>query len=118
MLIAGERRILAFQKLGNTAIPTTVVDLAKIATGKYAENFFRKAFSPSEIVAITEAIEPAARAESKQWQASALKRGSRPGKFAARESVNGRALVRRQSNGSGRLAGSTARDSMGEIPAS
>jgi site-specific DNA-methyltransferase (adenine-specific) len=70
-LIAGERRIQAFRKLGRKQIPATVVDLDRIVRGEYAENFFRKAFAPSEIVAITEALEPVERAKAKEKQRDA-----------------------------------------------
>src|SRR5262245_50708665 len=51
-LIAGERRIEAFKRLGWTEIPVTVLDLDRVERGEYAENEFRKAFTPSEMVAI------------------------------------------------------------------
>jgi len=97
-LIAGERRILAFQKLGRKTIPHTTVDLVKIVRGEYAENFFRKAFSPSEIVAITEAIEPLERAKAKERMIAGKGEGGSggrgktkpPGKFP--EGLNGQAL--------------------------
>ena len=37
-LIAGERRLRAFQKLGRERIPVTVVDLDRIVLGEHAEN--------------------------------------------------------------------------------
>ena len=48
-LIAGARRLLAYRKLGRERIPATVLDLDQIVRGEYAENFFRKAFTPSEV---------------------------------------------------------------------
>src|SRR5215467_9006731 len=87
-LIAGERRIRAFRQLGRASIPTTVVDLKRIAHGEYAENFFRKAFTPSEMVAIAEAIEPAEREKAKQRQGE--RTDKHPGKFPP--SQNGAAL--------------------------
>jgi N6-adenosine-specific RNA methylase IME4 len=57
-LIAGERRIRAFQMLGRDRIPATFIDLDRIAAGEYAENAFRKNFAPSEIVSIRRALEP------------------------------------------------------------
>jgi ParB family chromosome partitioning protein len=58
LLIAGERRLMAFKHLGRTAIQVTVLDLEKVVRGEYAENFFRKAFSPSEMVDIEDALLP------------------------------------------------------------
>lgn len=52
MLIAGKRRIAAFERLGRDEIPVTVVDLADVARGEFAENMLRKAFTPTEEVAI------------------------------------------------------------------
>jgi ParB family chromosome partitioning protein len=66
-LIAGARR-LAAKKLGWDKVPVTVVDIDKVVSGEYAENVFRKAFTPSEIVAIAAAIEPIERAKAKQRQ--------------------------------------------------
>src|ERR1700710_3175419 len=57
-LIAGARRLSAFRQLGRSEIPATVIDLARIVRGEYAENAFRKAPSPSEMVSIAEALEP------------------------------------------------------------
>ena len=49
-LIAGERRLLAYRHLGREHIPATVLNLDHIARGEYAENFFRKMFTPSEFL--------------------------------------------------------------------
>jgi N6-adenosine-specific RNA methylase IME4/ParB-like chromosome segregation protein Spo0J len=67
-LIAGERRIRAFQHLGRTKIPVTVIDLDKIVQGEAAENFEREDFTLSEAVAIKRAIEPLLKAEAKARQ--------------------------------------------------
>jgi ParB-like chromosome segregation protein Spo0J len=68
VLVAGERRIRSFQRLGRVDIPARVVDLPGIARGEYAENFFRKEFTPSEAVVISEAIAPAEKAKAKERQ--------------------------------------------------
>ena len=47
-LVAGARRIMAFKALGRMTIPATIVDLEKTVRGEYAENTFRKQFTPSE----------------------------------------------------------------------
>lgn len=67
-LIAGARRLAAFRHLGRLEIAVTVVDLERLVTGEYAENFFRKAFTPSEIVAIGQALEPSMRQEANERQ--------------------------------------------------
>jgi ParB family chromosome partitioning protein len=78
-LIAGERRIRAFQLNGKTEIPVTVVDIAEIVRGEYAENEQRKDFTFSEAVAIKREIEPAIAAAAKERMVSAhASRGSVP----------------------------------------
>lgn len=57
-LIAGERRLAACKHLGWAEVPVTVVDLAEIVKGEYAENAERKDFLPSEIEAIRRAMTP------------------------------------------------------------
>lgn len=56
-LIAGERRLKAFQLLGRNEIPTRVVDIEHIVFGEQAENMDRKDFTPEERVGIGEKIE-------------------------------------------------------------
>jgi N6-adenosine-specific RNA methylase IME4 len=56
-LVAGERRLAACKKLGWSDVRVTVVNIQEIARGEYAENVTRKDFTPSELVAITRAIE-------------------------------------------------------------
>ena len=46
----------------------TVIDLEQIVLGEYAENAFRKDFSPSEMVAIAAALEPMEREKAKARQ--------------------------------------------------
>jgi ParB-like chromosome segregation protein Spo0J len=70
-LIAGERRLNACIELGWTKIPATVVDLAEIRKGELAENAERKDFLPSEIYAISQALEPTAKAEARERQREA-----------------------------------------------
>ena len=55
-LIAGARRLAAYKKLGRTQIPVTVIDIDDIARGEMTENTARKDFTPSELVAITDAV--------------------------------------------------------------
>ena len=47
MLIAGKRRLEAYKVLGWIEIPVTVVDLAEIVRGEFAENAIRKDFLPA-----------------------------------------------------------------------
>jgi N6-adenosine-specific RNA methylase IME4 len=86
-LIAGERRLHAWRKLGRERIPVTIVDLEQIVRGEYAENFFRKAFTPSEYVAIADALLPIEEAHAKERMVVAH---ASPGKFP--ELTKGRAL--------------------------
>ena len=67
-LIAGERRLLAFKQLGRDIIPATVIDLEKTVLGEYAENTFRKQFTPSECADIADALEPIERALARERQ--------------------------------------------------
>jgi ParB-like chromosome segregation protein Spo0J len=64
VLVAGERRIRAALLLGWTDIQVTVVDIAEIVLGEYAENEVRKDFTLSEAVAIKRLVEPAIVAEA------------------------------------------------------
>lgn len=56
-LIAGLRRLKAFEELGKEKIPVNVVDIENIVRGEYDENLVRKNFVPSECVAIWEVME-------------------------------------------------------------
>ena len=56
-LIAGQRRLEAVKSLGWQSVPVTVVDLQSIVQGEYAENVERKAFAPTEAVAIGSTLE-------------------------------------------------------------
>jgi N6-adenosine-specific RNA methylase IME4/ParB-like chromosome segregation protein Spo0J len=87
MLIAGQRRLRACQSLGRTTIEVTTVDLDKVVAGEYSENVFRKAFTPSEMADIADAIEPLERAAAKERVVAAH---ASPGKFP--ELATGNAL--------------------------
>jgi N6-adenosine-specific RNA methylase IME4 len=78
-LIAGERRLRAAQELGWTQIPVTVVDLAAVVRGEFAENAVRKDFTLSEAVAIKRALEPLERAAAKEQQGTCTDK--HPGKL-------------------------------------
>ena len=70
VLIAGERRILAWRKtkFRDRPIPVHIVNLDEIVRGEWAENADRKDFSPSEAVAIRRALEPELKAEARERQ--------------------------------------------------
>jgi N6-adenosine-specific RNA methylase IME4 len=92
-LIAGERRLRAFELLGRSEIPVRVVDLAEIVRGELAENAQRKDFLPSEIDAIRRALEPAVREEAtsrKLSGRSASNGGDTRDKIGAFAGVSGR----------------------------
>jgi len=57
LLIAGHRRILACSSLGMDTIPVRVIDVADLLAAERDENEVRKAFTPSEAVAIARVIE-------------------------------------------------------------
>jgi ParB-like chromosome segregation protein Spo0J len=76
-LIAGERRIKAFKLLGRDEIPATVIDLDQVMAGEYAENVFRKDFTPSETVGILRALEPIERERAKERQRLSNGRGKK-----------------------------------------
>ena len=57
-LIAGQRRIEAFKKLGHTEIPVTVLNLKAILNGEIDENINRKSFATREKYHIYERLEP------------------------------------------------------------
>jgi hypothetical protein len=71
MLIAGERRIRALLFLGRVKIPVTVVDLAEIVRGEFAENTDREEFTITEAVSIKRAVEPLLASEAKARMAAA-----------------------------------------------
>jgi N6-adenosine-specific RNA methylase IME4 len=89
-LIAGERRILAFQKLGRTTIPVRFLDLDRVVRGEYAENAFRKQFSPSEMADIADTLEPVERQAAKERMVAAH---ASPGKFPEQGKGNALDLV-------------------------
>jgi ParB-like chromosome segregation protein Spo0J len=63
-LIAGYRRLKAFEKLGRKEIPCTRIDLPSLIKGEFSENAFRKDLTFSEIVEIKRALEPEIKREA------------------------------------------------------
>jgi hypothetical protein len=57
LLIAGHRRILACTSLGMDTIPVRIIDVGDLLSAERDENEVRKAFTPSEAVAIARVIE-------------------------------------------------------------
>ena len=78
-LIAGRRRLEAFRLLGRDTIPVHVVDVASIVRGERAENTERLDFTPSEAVAIWEAVEAEEKAAAKKRQGT--RNDKHPGNF-------------------------------------
>jgi len=90
-LIAGERRLAACKSLGWAEVPATVIDIDKIARGEYAENFFRKQFTPSEWADIADALEPVERELAREREKAGHNQHTEAsGKFP--EGATGRAL--------------------------
>jgi ParB family chromosome partitioning protein len=69
-LIAGQRRLAAVKELGWTEIPARVLDLADIIQGEHDENACRKDFTPSEKVAIGQALEELERPKAAKRKAA------------------------------------------------
>ena len=67
-LIAGFRRIKAYEYLGRKKIPYTVVSLKDIREGEISENKERKNFTNSEIKAIYDYLKPKVEAEARKRQ--------------------------------------------------
>jgi N6-adenosine-specific RNA methylase IME4/ParB-like chromosome segregation protein Spo0J len=76
-LIAGERRIRAFKKLGRERIPVTVVDLDKIVLGEHAENTERKDFTYAEAVEILREVRPLEEKAAKERQDEGRREGGK-----------------------------------------
>jgi ParB-like chromosome segregation protein Spo0J len=55
-LVFGARRLEAARRIGWTEIPAHVVDVESLLIGEYSENEFRKEFTPSERLAIADAV--------------------------------------------------------------
>lgn len=72
-LIAGHRRIQACIHLGMTDIPVRVIDVANLFAAERDENEVRKAFTPSEAVAIARVIEDQIKAGSAARRSAASK---------------------------------------------
>lgn len=83
-LIAGERRLKAWQmcelsRHGTLPIPVHIVDIDAIVAGERDENAERKDFTPSEMVAIVEALAPLEKKKAKERQAHGATAPGKPG---------------------------------------
>jgi ParB-like chromosome segregation protein Spo0J len=67
-LVFGERRLKAAQMAGLSEVPAIVIDADKILEAQHAENRFRKALTPSEMVELADYLEPREREKAKQRQ--------------------------------------------------
>lgn len=85
-LVFGERRLRAFKLLGRTTIPARFVNLDSLIKGELAENDCRKDFTPSERVAIGEAIEEELRGRN----LATLKQNAEVENFPQRETPEGK----------------------------
>ena len=65
-LIDGQRRILAYQKLGRNEISCFKIDLEKVFLGEFSANYYRKDWTISEMVAIKRDIEPYEKKKAKE----------------------------------------------------
>lgn len=72
-LVAGQRRLEAYKKLGEKNIPCTIIDLQDIVRGEFHENAVRKGFTSTEKIAIKRAIEPLERAAAEKRKKSGKK---------------------------------------------
>jgi ParB family chromosome partitioning protein len=75
-LLAGERRLKAAKLAGLNDVPITVSDADPLLV-EFSENTFRKAFTPSEMVAAIEKHEKRQREAAKARQTASLKRGGK-----------------------------------------
>ena len=90
-LIAGARRLEAARSIGWADVPVTVVDLAEIMKGEFAENTQRKQFTPSEMVAIAAVIEPLEREQARAREGAGHNQHTEPSEKFSKGS-SGRAL--------------------------
>ena len=66
MLVAGERRLAAVSLLGWSRVPVRIIDPVDLLTAERDENTVRKDFTPSEAVAIADAIRPVEQALARE----------------------------------------------------
>ena len=76
-LIAGFRRIKAFEALNRETIPFTIISVDDLKEGEIQENRERKNFTASEMVAIKRYMEPELTIEAEKRKKSSLKKGAK-----------------------------------------
>ncbi len=77
-LIAGERRLAAVKRLGWATVPVTVLTPADLLRAEADENTIRLDFTPSEAVAITDALRPIEEAAARRRQVAGIPSGKLP----------------------------------------
>jgi N6-adenosine-specific RNA methylase IME4 len=79
-LVAGARRLAAYRALGRREVPVYVIDIDPelLVRAEHDENVVREGFTPSEMVAIGEALEEMERAAAK----ARMSEGARVGKIS------------------------------------
>lgn len=102
-LIAGRRRLAAFEHLGRKEIPAIVIDLEDIRKGEIEENVKRLDFTPSEQVAIERYLSPKIEADAKKRQGTRTDLGKElPGNFPESQEFRVRDIVANYVGVSGR----------------
>jgi len=102
LLISGERRLAAVRSLGWTTVPVRVLDPADLLRAEADENTVRQDFTPSEAVAIADALRPEAERQARERQRAGIRpsgkfpegldRGSVRDALAAAVGLSGRTL--------------------------
>jgi ParB-like chromosome segregation protein Spo0J len=82
----GQRRLEACKLAGLSEVPVRLIDDDKKLAAQHAENRFRKALTPSEMVELADFLEPLERAKARQRQGQ--RTDKHPGKFPGSESGN------------------------------
>jgi N6-adenosine-specific RNA methylase IME4 len=72
-LVYGQRRLEAFKLMDRKAIPARLIDVDHMLSAEHDENMVRKQFTPSEAVAIAEAIREKVEAEAKKRMKAGVK---------------------------------------------
>jgi hypothetical protein len=82
-LVFGHRRLEAYKLLGRGLIPAMMIDVRHMLTAEHDENMVRKQFTPSEAVAIAEALreEVETQARERQKELGRTHGKTPPGKF-------------------------------------
>ena len=103
-LIAGARRIAAVRELGWDDVPVRVIDIDSVVHGERAENQDRLDFTPSEAVAIWEAVleEEKRQAKERQQEHGGTSPGEHSGKVSPSDDGRARDKAAKGTGRSGR----------------